>query len=56
MSPRYVLDAHTATAHFPGIGRYVVNLALAMAPLLAPEEHLTLLRDPTQPSPGTSPP
>ncbi|MFN3762133.1 MAG: glycosyltransferase, partial [Anaerolineae bacterium] len=51
MSRHYVLDARTATAHFPGIGRYVVNLARAMAPLLAPDEHLTLLRDPAQPSP-----
>ncbi|MCS7179437.1 MAG: glycosyltransferase family 4 protein [Anaerolineae bacterium] len=51
MSPHYVLDARTATAHFPGIGRYVVNLARAMAPLLGPEERLTLLRDPTRPSP-----
>ena len=23
----YVLDARTATDHFPGIGRYAVNLA-----------------------------
>ncbi len=51
MSRHYVLDARTATAHFPGIGRYVVNLARAMTPLLAPDEHLTLLRDPAQPSP-----
>jgi len=47
----YVLDARTATNHFPGIGRYVFNLARAMAPLLEGDERLTLLRDPTQPSP-----
>ncbi len=51
MSPHYVLDARTATDHFPGIGRYAVNLARAMAPLLGSEERLTLLRDPTRPSP-----
>ncbi len=47
----YVLDARTATAHFPGIGRYVVNLARAMAPRLGPDEHLVLLCDPARPSP-----
>lgn len=47
----YVLDIRTATAHFPGIGRYAVNLARAMGPLLKQEENLILLRDPTQPSP-----
>jgi len=47
----YALDARTATAHFPGIGRYVVNLARAMAPRLGPGERLVLLRDPIQPSP-----
>lgn len=47
----YVLDARTATAHFPGIGRYVVNLARAMAPLLGPEERLVLLRNPDRPAP-----
>lgn len=51
MTFSYVLDLRTATDHFPGIGRYVVNLARAMAPLLAPDEHLTLLRDPARPSP-----
>ncbi len=51
MSLRHILDARTATAHFPGIGRYVANLARAMAPLLAPEERLILLRDPTRSSP-----
>ena len=51
MSSLYTLDARTATHHFPGIGRYGVNLARAMAPQLGPDEHLVLLRDPTQPSP-----
>jgi len=27
-----VLDARSATDHFPGIGRYVINLARAMVP------------------------
>ncbi|HEY77313.1 MAG TPA: glycosyltransferase family 4 protein [Thermoflexia bacterium] len=48
---RYLLDARTATAHFPGIGRYVANLAHAMVPLLDPSERLILLRDPTSASP-----
>ncbi|MBO9369493.1 MAG: glycosyltransferase, partial [Chloroflexi bacterium] len=47
----YTLDARTATGHFPGIGRYVVNLARAMAPRLGPDERLVLLRDPARPSP-----
>jgi len=42
---RFVLDARTATDHFPGIGRYVVNLAQAMVPLLGEGEQLSLLRD-----------
>ncbi len=46
----FCLDARTATDHFPGIGRYVVNLARAMTPLLDGDERLILLRDPTQPS------
>jgi alpha-1,3-rhamnosyl/mannosyltransferase len=41
-----VLDARTATDHFPGIGRYVVNLAYALA-RLAPDLGLSLLFDPT---------
>jgi alpha-1,3-rhamnosyl/mannosyltransferase len=44
-SMRIVLDARTATDHFPGIGRYVVNLARALRSI-APELDLTLLRDP----------
>ena len=42
---RLVLDARTATDHFPGIGRYVVNLAHAL-PRVAPDLDLVLLRDP----------
>jgi alpha-1,3-rhamnosyl/mannosyltransferase len=48
--PRYLLDARTATDHFPGIGRYVSALARALAPLLAPDEELILLHDPARPS------
>ncbi len=48
MTP-YVLDARTATAHFPGIGRYVSSLAAALAPLLNPTERLALLVDPQHP-------
>jgi glycosyltransferase involved in cell wall biosynthesis len=56
----YVLDARTATAHFPGIGRYVRNLVTAMVPLLSTDEELTMLwnpADPTawDPSPLTTP-
>ncbi|MCA9916995.1 MAG: glycosyltransferase family 4 protein [Anaerolineales bacterium] len=40
---RYVLDARTATAHFPGIGRYVSQLAQHLVPLLAENEQLILL-------------
>jgi glycosyltransferase involved in cell wall biosynthesis len=43
---RYVLDARTATPHFPGIGRYVTSLAAALAPLLASDERLTVLYHP----------
>jgi alpha-1,3-rhamnosyl/mannosyltransferase len=43
---RYVLDARAAGNHFPGIGRYVSNLARALPPLLEGEEHLTLLYRP----------
>jgi alpha-1,3-rhamnosyl/mannosyltransferase len=41
-----VLDARTATDHFPGIGRYVVNLAQALA-RIAPDLNLSLLHDPS---------
>ena len=46
----YVLDARTATSHFPGIGRYVVSLARATAALLEEDERLVLLLDPGRPS------
>ena len=51
MSTCLVLDARTATAHFPGIGRYVVNLTRTIVSLLGEDEQLVLLRDSTQPSP-----
>jgi glycosyltransferase involved in cell wall biosynthesis len=41
-----ILDARTVTDHFPGIGRYVVNLAGALK-TAAPEFDLVLLRDPS---------
>ena len=44
-SINYVLDARTATNHFPGIGRYVSHLASHLAPLLATDEQLLLLRN-----------
>lgn len=48
--PTYILDGRTANNHFPGIGRYVSNLAQAMAKQLNRDEQLILLHDPTQPS------
>jgi len=45
----YILDARTATPHFPGIGRYVTSLAAALAPLLASDERLTILHHPDHP-------
>lgn len=44
---RVVLDARTATDHFPGIGRYVANLARALAEIAPPGP--ILLYDPTAP-------
>ncbi len=41
-----VLDARTATDHFPGIGRYVVSLSRALT-RIAPDLDLTLLYNPT---------
>jgi glycosyltransferase involved in cell wall biosynthesis len=41
-----LLDARTATDHFPGIGRYVVNLSQALTQI-APALGLVLLRDPS---------
>lgn len=43
---RYVLDARTATEHFPGIGRYVSQLAHHLARQLAVGEQLLLLHNP----------
>lgn len=43
-----VLDVRTATPHFPGIGRYVTNLAHAMSVQLQPAEILCLLGNPEQ--------
>jgi glycosyltransferase involved in cell wall biosynthesis len=39
------LDARTATSHFPGISRYVKNLARALPPELQPNENLLMLHD-----------
>ncbi len=44
----FTLDVRTATPHFPGIGRYVTNLARAMVGQLQPGESLCLLGDPDQ--------
>jgi len=44
---RVVLDARTATPRFPGIGRYVANLARALAEFAPPGP--VLLCDPTTP-------
>ncbi|HFQ92634.1 MAG TPA: glycosyltransferase family 1 protein [Anaerolineae bacterium] len=52
----FCLDARTAVNHFPGIGRYVRNLAQAIVPQLADDERLLLLRDPSQPSRWQLPP
>ena len=45
----FVLDARTATPRFPGIGRYVSNLARAMVPQLGPDERMTVLYNPWYP-------
>lgn len=45
----YVLDARTATPHFPGIGRYVTNLARALALQLENDEALTIFHQPAHP-------
>lgn len=39
----FALDARTATAHFPGIGRYVASLARALPDLLTEDEQLVVL-------------
>ncbi|MDF1512254.1 MAG: glycosyltransferase family 1 protein [Anaerolineae bacterium] len=41
----YVLDARTATPHFPGIGRYCTSLSKALIPILREDERLTILCD-----------
>ncbi len=46
---RLVLDGRTIRDHFPGIGRYTYNLALALAEL-APTMALSVLYDPRQPN------
>ena len=46
----FILDARTATAHFPGIGRYVRNLATAIPPQLHAEELLVILWNPADPT------
>ncbi|MBK8988615.1 MAG: glycosyltransferase family 4 protein [Chloroflexi bacterium] len=56
MMRTYVFDARAATDHFPGIGRYVCNLAQALSALLATDERLILLRDPSRPSRWQLPP
>ena len=43
---KFCLDARTATGHFPGIGRYVSNLAREMADQLSGGERLIVVRDP----------
>lgn len=48
---RFAIDSRTATEHFPGIGRYVFNLAQATIRLLSEDERLFLLHQPNQPSP-----
>ena len=53
---RYILDARTATPHFPGIGRYVRNLAAALPEHLAADERLTLLTPPAAAQTGWPPP
>lgn len=42
----YLLDARTVTPHFPGIGRYVANLAPALAQQLDTDERLLILHAP----------
>ena len=49
---QFILDARTAVPHFPGIGRYVSNLASALTPLLTAGERLTILESPTASGPG----
>lgn len=46
----YILDARTATAHFPGIGRYVRNVAQALPSQLTDREGLVILWNPSDPT------
>lgn len=46
----FVLDVRTATPHFPGIGRYVTNLARALVGQLQSSESLLFLGRPEQAS------
>ena len=46
MTMSIILDARTANDHFPGIGRYVVNLAQALT-RVTPDLDLRLLIDPS---------
>ncbi len=39
----YVIDARTATPHYPGIGRYISSLTRALVGLLAEQERVTVL-------------
>ena len=48
----YILDARTATVHFPGIGRYVRNLTAALIPQLTADERLSLLWNPASAPPA----
>jgi glycosyltransferase involved in cell wall biosynthesis len=45
----YVLDARTATPHFPGIGSYCASIAQALIPLLEEDERLSILVDGAHP-------
>ena len=51
---QFILDVRTAVPHFPGIGRYVSNLASTLKPLLAAHENLTILESPTSSGPVDS--
>jgi alpha-1,3-rhamnosyl/mannosyltransferase len=44
---RFCFDARTAQRHFPGVGRYAINLARSMPALLAEGEKLSVLFDPS---------
>ena len=44
----YVLDLRTATDHFPGIGRYGLNLARKLPEFLEEGECLVIIRDPAR--------